>query len=143
MTRWFGARSALIAVALSTLSPVGGAALAQETALNQVDPGRGFSRASRAYSQMDPRYVRPGNRRTVAQVRSVDVGESKQELQGAIGRPVLAYGDGSWEFHLALPLTQSDTLVCQYRVFFDAQDRVESAVWRRPQCADLVLNGGS
>jgi len=143
MTCLFGGRAALFAMALSIMLPVGATAVAQDSALNIVDPNRGFSRASRAYAQMDPRYIRVGNLRSAAQVRSVEVGESKQELVGTIGQPVLAYGDGSWEFHLALPLTQGDTLVCQYRVYFDANELVESTVWRRPQCANLVIGEGS
>ena len=42
---------------------------------------------------------------------------------------------------MALDYPQSHTLVCQYRVFFDADGRVEETVWRRPQCADVIING--
>lgn len=138
MIRWLSGRNALIAMVLSALLPMGGTAMADIDVLNLLDPKREFSRVGRAYGDMDARYVRVGTPRSLAQVRSIAIGESKQDLQGAIGRPAFAHSDGSWEFHLALPLTQRDSLICQYRVYFDAGERVKGTVWRRPQCADLI-----
>ena len=63
----------------------------------------------------------------------------ESDLQAVLGHPAIRNGDGSLEFHLSLPLTARDRLICQYRVFFDGSGNVERGVWRRPQCADLVL----
>lgn len=138
MTRCFGGRSTLWAMALLVLLPFGGAGAQGLAPLNEVNPRVGFSSVSRAYSDMDARYARTGVRREIAQVRRLAVGQSQTELQAVLGRPALDLGDGSFEFHLSLPLTQRDRLICQYRVFLDGDGRVERAVWRRPQCAELV-----
>lgn len=106
--------------------------------LNEVNPHAGFSSVSKAYSDMDARYVRRGTAITIAQVRQVSVGQSRNDLQTTLGRPAISNKDGSYEFHLALPLTTRDKLVCQYKVFLDGKGQVERGVWRRPQCADLV-----
>lgn len=139
MKRCFGGRAFLVAAALVALLPIGIAGAQESNQLNQVNSRVEFSSVSRTYSSMDPRYARNGTRRSLAQVRSITVGQSQDSLQAALGRPALRNGDGSLEFHLSLPLTGRDRLVCQYRVFFDGQGQVERAVWRRWQCADLVL----
>lgn len=138
MTRRLTGLSALLTLSLLLLLPLDAAMAQGRDLLNQVNPRVGFSSVTRAYSDMDARYVRAGTRREIAQVRRVAVGQSMAELQAVLGRPALGYDDGSWEFHLSLPLTGRDRLICQYRVFFDGQGGVENAVWRRPQCANLV-----
>ena len=139
MKQWFGARLAVLTVTLVALLPIGAAAAQQGDLLNQVDPGAGFTSVWRTYPKMDARYVRGGTRRNVAQVRSISVGEPREGVQAALGRPAVDHGDGSFEYHLSLPLTGRDRLICQYRVFFDGEDKLTHAIWRRPQCADLVL----
>ncbi len=138
MTYAYGRRPTLFAMALLMLLPVGSAVAQGADLLNEVSPNAGFSSVSRAYPDMDARYARTGTRRDIAQVRRVAVGQSRSDLQAVLGRPAIRNGDGSSEFHLSLPLTGGDRLICQYRVFFDGQDTVERAVWRRPQCADLI-----
>ena len=139
MTRFFGRRSIVTAMALLVLAPFGAAVAQGRAPLNEVNPRVAFSSVSRAYSDMDARYARTGVRREIAQVRRVAVGQSQRDLQAVLGSPALGHGDGSLEFHLSLPLTGRDRLICQYRVFFDGSGKVKRAVWRRPQCANLVL----
>lgn len=138
MTRHRSAYRALLAAPLLCLLPLGMAAAQENTATHQVDPKAGFTSVSREYADMNAPYSRGGVEKTIAGIRSVLPGMSRPELERALGQPVLGRGDGSAEFHLSLSLTGRDRLICQYRVFFDAQDKVERAVWRRPQCADLV-----
>lgn len=109
------------------------------TALNLVDPKQNFPDVSRAYSAMDERYARTGNERSIEQVRRVTRGMDKRGLINALGQPVAAYPDGSWLMNLSLVLENENRLICQYRVWFDEEERVVGSVWRRPQCADLVL----
>lgn len=139
MTRWFGGRGALLALALLLSLPFGAAVAQGGDPLNEVNPRIEFSSVSREYADMDMRYVRTGSQREIAQVRRVAVGQSSDELQSILGRPAFGHGDGSHEFLLSLPLTARDRVICQYRVYFDGDGKVERAVWRRPQCADLVL----
>ncbi|SDO88790.1 hypothetical protein SAMN05216196_11233 [Lutimaribacter pacificus] len=139
MTRWFGARSVLLTIALVALLPVGPAGAQQGDRLNQVNPRVGFTSVSRAFPEMDARYARVGTRRNVAQVRSIAVGQPLNDVRATLGSPAVGYNDGSFEYHLSLPLTGRDRLICQYRVFFDDEGRLTHGVWRRPQCADLVL----
>jgi outer membrane protein assembly factor BamE (lipoprotein component of BamABCDE complex) len=88
---------------------------------------------------MDAAYSRTGAVRSVTAVRSIEIGSTKEQVVSNIGQPVFAYRDGSWNFNVALPLPQRNTLICQYRVYFDENELVQGTVWRRPQCADIVL----
>lgn len=138
MTSRFSGYSALVAMTVSVLLPIGGAAAGGSEGLHLVDPASRFSQARRDYPDMDARYVRPATPISIAQIRQVMLGQSKQELEQTLGQPAFGHEDGSWEFHVSLPLTSNDRLVCQYRVYFDGEGLVTGAVWRRPQCADLV-----
>ena len=128
------------ALALGLAVALGGLALPAPALadLNVVDPNRGFPRVGRSYPGLDANYARVGAVRSTAQVRRVRVGSSKTEVARAIGRPVSAYRDGSWNYNLSLDYPQRNRLICQYRVYFDANERVEETVWRRPQCAAVV-----
>ncbi|MFL1483065.1 hypothetical protein [Marinobacter sp. LN3S78] len=139
MTRWFGGRCVPLVMLLLVLVPFATAEAQNDDRLNRVDPEVGFSSVERDYADMDARYAREGVQRDIAQVRRIAIGQSQDALQGALGPAAVEHDDGSFEYHLSLPLTRQDRLICQYRVFFDDQDKVASAVWRRPQCADLVL----
>lgn len=114
-------------------------AAAEVSGLNLLGTKADFPRVWRAYPDMDARFERPGTPQTIERVRSLAIGDSKQQLVRAVGQPVSAYEDGSWNFNVALPLPQGNRLICQYRVFFDAEERVSGSIWRRPQCADLVV----
>lgn len=129
----------LTAIALAFLLPLGMATAQDIGRVNEVNPSAGFSSVSRAYADMDKTYARIGTKRRLAQVRQMKVGMSRKALQAALGRPAIAYSDGSYEFHLSLHLSGADRLICQYRVFMADDDTVERAVWRRPQCAELVF----
>ena len=131
-------RSVLTGMAAALALSFAGMAAAEVDGLNQVDPDRGFARVWRAYTDMDARFVRDGTPRSAAQMRGVAIGQTKAELTGLTGQPVSANRDGSWNFNIKLPLPQRNQLVCQYRVYFDDDERVTGSVWRRPQCADIV-----
>lgn len=138
MAHCLGKMHGHIAIALLAALPL--SAHAQDRhKLTEVNPNAGFSSVSRAYPGLNARYARIGTPRTLAQVRTVAVGQSQDRLENALGRPAIRNGDGSYEYHLSLPLARRDRLICQYRVFFDGDRHVERAVWRRPQCAALVL----
>lgn len=141
MTRWFtGARTlAVLAVLFAVPAGLAQAQQAEDGTLNGVNPRAGFSSVERAYPEMDARYARKGTPRDIATVRSVAIGQSQAEVEALLGRPANRHGDGAQEFNLSLPLNQRDRLICQYRIFFDDDGEVERAVWRRHQCADLVL----
>lgn len=132
-------RSALLATALFLFLPFAAAGAQERNRLNEVNPRVGFSSVSRAYPDMDAHYARTGVRRAIAEVHRIAIGQSQSDVQAVLGNPAIRNGDGSLEFHLSLPLTARDQLICQYRVFFDGNGSVERGVWRRPQCADLVL----
>ena len=123
-----------LAVSLSGLAAPGPAA----ADLNLVDPDRGFGRVARSYPGLDETYARVGTVRSTAAIRRVRLGSSQQDVVRAIGRPRSAYRDGSWNYHISLDYPQRNRLICQYRVYFDAEDRVRETVWRRPQCAAVV-----
>ncbi len=107
--------------------------------LNVVDPHRGFSHAYRDYPSMDERFARNGTWHTVSEVQRVQIGQSRTELKRHIGTPKLRTEDDSaWDYDLHLPLDRNNRLVCQYRVYFDADGLVRGTLWRRPQCAELA-----
>lgn len=133
------ARNVLAGLVLALATPLAPAFADVPTALNLVDSARDFPERGRAYPDMDERYVRAGNERPLTQVRSVAKGQDKRALVGALGQPVSAYGDGSWNFNVSLRLEDENRLICQYRVWFDENERVVGSVWRRPQCAALVI----
>lgn len=139
MIRFINARRVVLSAALLALLPLGHIAAQQAQSAHVVDPGAGFTSVSREYPDLNAPYSRDGMRQRLAQIRNVQIGMSRAELEQRIGRPAIAYTDGSLEFHLSLSLTGRDRLICQYRVFLDDQNTVERAVWRRPQCADLVF----
>ena len=138
MTRWFSTRAALLQLSVITLATLCLSPAHARDSLNEVNPRAGFSSVSKAYSDMDKRYVRVGMPRDIAQVRRISVGQSQAALQAVLGRAAHRNSDGSLEFHLSLPLVGRDRLICQYRVYFDGAGKVSHAAWRRPQCADLV-----
>lgn len=137
MTRFRNSMALLTSLAFAAMLSVT-PATAETTTLNAVGPNKNFPRAYRAYPTMDVTFSRVGTPRSVAQVRQIEIGSSKRQLVNAIGQPVSAYTDGSWNFNVALPLPQRNKLICQYRVYFDDADRVAGTLWRRPQCADIV-----
>ena len=113
-------------------------AMADVTELDILGPEKSFPRVSRAYPDMDAEFVRRGTPRTVAQVRRVAIGSTKTQLVRAIGQPVSAYKDGSWNFNVSFRLPQGNRLICQYRVYFGQDGQVAGTVWRRPQCANIA-----
>ncbi len=106
---------------------------ADVAALNRVEPERGFSRVWRAYPDMDARFARESTPRTLAQIRRIAPGNTKQQLVAAAGQAVSANPDGSWNFNIDLPQPNRHRLVCQLRVEFDAAGKVTGTIWRRPQ----------
>lgn len=108
-------------------------------ALNMVDPHRGFAHAYRNYTNMDEDFARSGTRHSIAQIGQIQIGQTRAELTRNIGTPKYrAEDDRSWDYDLHLPLDRQNRLVCQYRVYFDADGLVRGTLWRRPQCAELA-----
>lgn len=139
MTHLLGVRRALLAISLLALLPFGPATAQASDPLNQVNAKVGFTSVSRAFPDMDARYARIGTRREIPQVREIAVGQPHGAVQSALGRPAVGRSDGSYEYYLSFQLTGRDRLICQYRVFFDDEGKLTQGVWRRQQCADLVL----
>lgn len=131
----------LVSITLSLL-PVNWALADAVTELNVLASDAAFPRVSRAFTDMDAQFVRRNFLRTVAQVNQVQVGTAKTDLIRMVGQPVSAYSDGSWNFDLSFRLPQNNRIICQYRVFFDDQDRVAGTIWRRPQCTDIMHGVG-
>ena len=112
--------------------------------LNMLDPSEDFARAWRAYPDMDARYARAGTRDQIASVRQVALGQDIKAVEAAIGKPVLTNPDvGYSEFNISLQQAGRDRMICQYRVYFDKAGKVTASVWRRPQCANLVVYGSA
>jgi hypothetical protein len=122
---------------------VDGRAHADVAGLNVVAPAKDFPNAWRSYPSMDAKFSRTGVPRSIAQVQRIAVGSTKNQLVNAVGQPVSAYQDGSWNFNVALTLPKLNRLICQYRVYFDDQGRVSGTAWRRPQCADIIIGQGN
>lgn len=125
------------------IGPMDRPAHADVAGLNVVAPEEGFPSTWRSYPSMDAEFSRTGTPRSVAQVRRVEIGSTKEQLVSAVGQPVSAYRDGSWNFNVALPLPRTNRLICQYRVYFDDDGRVTGTAWRRPQCADIITGQGN
>ncbi|MFN4156233.1 MAG: hypothetical protein ACK4HF_16420 [Paracoccaceae bacterium] len=139
MKTWLDSKRAVLALTLSLPLLAACVAGPAPDRLNLVAPNDGFSRVWREYPDMDARYARTGSRDTISAVRRVAIGQDGATVQSAIGKPVVIDPEaGMSEYNLSLSLAGRDRLVCQYRVYFDAEGKVKGSVWRRPQCADLV-----
>lgn len=91
-----------------------------------------------APEDMKPIFVRDGIVRDPAGFRAVAVGLSEEEIEAMLGAPLTKAND-EWDFNFKFAMPQSDNyLVCQYKVRFDAEKKVEAGVWRRRQCEALV-----
>ncbi len=70
--------------------------------------------------------------------RGVTAGVAQDQLTQIIGQPVKKNGR-AWDYQFKFAMTNSQNfLVCQYKVKFDREARVETATWRRQQCAALA-----
>lgn len=133
----FACRQFLAAALIGLALPAGAGAI---SGLNVVAPDAGFSDVERSYAGMDETYARSGTARSAQQMRKVALGQDKAALVRYAGKPVLANQDGSWDFDIRLPANdRRSTLVCQYRVYFDTEQKVSGTAWRRPQCAEIVI----
>ncbi|CAN0584146.1 unnamed protein product [Ectocarpus sp. 12 AP-2014] len=97
-----------------------------------------FSDVSANFTTLSESFIRDGTFIPVPDVRSVEqrANLSKRDVQGLIGSPNdmgSVFQDNNWLYNINLPLSETDYLVCQYRVFFQ-QDIVVNTEWRRPQC---------
>lgn len=142
MVRFPFTRGSLTALTLSLVMLAGCVQTGTPDGINILDPGRDFTRVWREYPDMDQRFSRPGRPVTLAKVRGVARGQDRETLLRNLGQPAFQHEDGSLEFHLALTSGPRDRLICQYRVYFDADNHVWSSVWRRAQCAELVAGTG-
>ncbi len=106
--------------------------------LNMVDPNRDFSHVYRSYPSMDKRFSRNGTWHSVKDVQKLALGQTKADVVRAIGKPKSKTERGSWNYDLHLSLHRNNRLVCQFRVYFDENERVSGTLWRRPQCAEVA-----
>ncbi|MDQ7730794.1 OmpA family protein [Halomonas sp. SpR8] len=122
-----GTRTIALVSMIGVLSSTVGLAKAQE-----------FSDVSADFTTLNESFIRDGTFIPVPDVRNVEQGQnlSKEETQGILGSPNEAgstFEDNNWLYNINLPLSESDYLVCQYRVSFQ-QNVVVNTDWRRPQC---------
>lgn len=102
------------------------------------DPS-GFQNIEAQVGKLPAQFLRNGKPIDMARFAQVKPGATRQTVLGALGEPVQRSGDGrSYDYDLTLPLQGRNTLVCQYRVSFDARETVTSTQWRRPQCEALA-----
>ncbi len=106
--------------------------------LNMVDPNRNFSRVYRDYPSMDARFARNGTWKSLRAVRQLAIGQSQAQVRRTLGKPVSVMESENWNYVLHLPLDRDNRLVCQFRVYFDENNRLTGTLWRRPQCAEVA-----
>jgi hypothetical protein len=88
--------------------------------------------------KLDDPFVRDAGVTDPQIFRGVTTGLAQDQLAQVIGQPVKKDGR-SWDYQFKFAMTNSQNfLICQYKVKFDREDRVESAIWRRQQCAALA-----
>lgn len=115
---------------------------------NPVDPvsnpqGLEFPDVEMEIPEYAAPFQRTGRLVTDAELfRQVVPGMPAARVQSLLGKPLNHTSDGlgkewNYNFTLLMPVSRNH-LVCQYKVVFDSQQRVEDAVWRRDQCLDIV-----
>lgn len=102
-----------------------------------------FSDVSADFTTLSESFIRDGTFIPVPDVRGVEQGGNlnKRDVQGLLGSPNdmgSVFQDNNWLYNINLPLSESDYLVCQYRVTFQ-QDVVASTEWRRSQCEQRYM----
>ncbi len=114
-------------------------------AANPVDPVSNPGKLSYPDVQMElPDYDEPFQRDGIMsqpqRFRQIVPGLPAADVVRLIGRPLESGpADGAWNYNFTFRLPRSQNyMVCQYKVVFDAEQRVEEAAWRRHQCLDIV-----
>jgi len=130
--------TALLSATFVAVFPLLAPAAPYEPELHAVKPEAGCTTVSRSFDSMDKNYVRDGIDREIEDILKLKLGQNLAEIESNIGPAAHKHGDDSYEYHLLLPLQGKQPLLCQYRVFFDGEGKLESAAWRRPQCLDLI-----
>lgn len=85
-------------------------------------------------------YLRTGRFVEVQKLAQMSPGTDEQKVTTYLGMPYAKGqfpGGQAWEYHINLPITDADHLVCQYQVVFDGEQKVSGIHWRRPQCEIL------
>ncbi|MGP9679241.1 OmpA family protein [Halomonas sp. AOP27-A1-41] len=129
-----GPKAIALVSMIGVLSSAVGLAKAQE-----------FSDVSADFTTLSESFIRDGAFIPVPDVRSVEqrsgLSINKREVERLLGSPNdmrSTFQDDNWLYNINLPLSESDYLVCQYRVSFQ-QDVMISTEWRRPQCERLYM----
>ncbi len=98
-----------------------------------------FSDISVSLSKLGENYLRTGSFVKAQKMAKVQPGTSQQQVITYLGMPYLKGqypGGEAWEYHINLPITENDVIVCQYQVAF-TDEKVSNLAWRRPQCESL------
>lgn len=75
--------------------------------------------------------------------KQVVPGMVAEDVVALIGRPLnggdMATQDTPWDYNFTFRMRNSEHyIVCQYKVVFDQEHKVERGFWRRHQCLDIV-----
>lgn len=117
------------------------------SAANPIDPVSNPNRLDYPDVHMSlPDYDEPFQRAGVmAQpelVRKLTRGMSSGQVVALLGLPLKeeeAVESRLWDYNFTFRLPHSQHyIVCQYKVVFDQDSKVEDAYWRRHQCLDIV-----
>lgn len=105
----------------------------------QTNPqAENFTDVHIAPRKLDVPFVRDAGVTNPQIFRGVTNGLTPDALTQVIGQPVKK-DRRSWDYQFKFAMTNSQNfLVCQYKVKFDRENRVQSAIWRRQQCAALA-----
>src|SRR5690606_36382585 len=93
--------------------------------------------------KLDTPFLRDGVVVDLQLFDNIQPGVSAQQVTEQLGEPVdttRGISRTEWDYNLKLRTGElrRDFLVCQYKVAFDADNPVETTVWRRPQCQELA-----
>jgi len=116
-------------------------------AANPIDPVSNPKRLDYPEVHMTlPDYDEPFQRTGIMEqpelFRKVAPGMTSGQVAALLGQP-LNGGEATqsrlWDYNFTFRLPRSQNyIVCQYKVVFDQESRVENAYWRRHQCLDIV-----
>lgn len=130
--------AALLSAAL-VMGAVPAVAAHQNPVDRQTNPqAENFTDVHIAPRKLDVPFVRDAGVTDPQIFRGVTMGLAQDQLAQVIGQPVKKDGR-AWDYQFKFAMANSQNyLLCQYKVTFDRDDRVKSAVWRRQQCSALA-----
>ncbi|CAM5222122.1 hypothetical protein CDEF62S_01041 [Castellaniella defragrans] len=124
------------------LALAAGAALAANPVDRVSNPnGLKYSNVEMKVPDYDVPFKRKGDE-AVQKVRQIVPGTPAARVAALIGEPLSKDGgrDGEeWNYNIRLVMPVSkNSLVCQYKVVFAADQQVRDTVWRRRQCQQIA-----